>query len=530
MTMNSVRIKLHLAVAITFLWFAISAAGAIDELKLGARISDDQSSVSFRIYSSRATKIDLYLFKQPTNEPEVARIPLTKDATTEVWSTTVPVSQIRGEFGIAGAIYYGYRAWGPNWPFDAHWSKGSAAGFISDVDADGNRFNPNKLLLDPYAREVSHDPVTPDHPDGTGYASGPDHRNVDTGTFAPKAIVLPSDTTSIGNKPTRALKDDVIYEVHVRGLTKQDTAIPANVRGTYRGAALKVAYLAKLGITVVEFLPVQETQNDTNDTGGAGTNYWGYSTLAYFAPDRHYSSDKSAGGPTREFKEMVKAFHDAGIKVFIDVVYNHTGEGYAYHGGDTSTYNVISWRGLDNATYYSLTADHQFSYDNTGTGGNYNTFNPVAQNLIVDSLAWWRDTLGVDGFRFDLAPVLGNTCEHGCFHFEKLNSRTALNRLARELSPRPPEGGPSVDLIAEPWAIGDGTYQVGGFPLGWSEWNDKFRDSIRKSQNKLGIDDVRPEELAMRFAGSADLFQNNSRLPSKLAPDLMKPSRADLTR
>lgn len=177
----------------------------------------------------------------------------------------------------------------------------------------------------------------------------------------------------------RAQKDDIIYEVHLRGLTEYDTGIPAAFRGTYRGAALKAGCLAGLGVTAVEFLPVQETQNDANDVtpnSTAGVNYWGYATLNYFAPDRRYASDRSPGGPTREFKAMVRAFHDLGIKVFIDVVYNHTGESGAWNPADKTTYNLYSFRGLDNPTYYSLTADMQFSWDNTGVGGNFNTYNP----------------------------------------------------------------------------------------------------------------------------------------------------------
>ena len=446
---------------------------------------------------------------------EAAKFLLTKNA-TNVWSKTLSVATLQNSFGITGTPYYGYRAWGPNWPFNAGWTKGNSAGFLSDVDAKGNRFNPNKLLLDPYALEISHDPTTPGQTNGTIYASGLANRSLDSGPQAPKGVVLKRDTTSIGAKPKRPLKDDIIYEVHVRGLTRNDTGIDAAQRGTYRGAGLKVPYLASLGVTAVEFLPVQETHNDTNDvnpTSTDGDNYWGYSTLNYFAPDRRYSSDKTPGGPTKEFKAMVKDFHDAGIKVFIDVVYNHTGEGGAWNPGDTSVYNIISCRGLDNPTYYSLTDDRQHSWDNTGVGGNYNTFNGVAQNLIVDSLAYWRDSLGVDGFRFDLASVLGNTCEHGCFTYDKLNSKTALNRIAREIAPRPAAGGNGTDLIAEPWAIGEGTYQVGNFPAGWSEWNGSYRDTFRKDQNRMGVDPVTPGQLAMHFAGSSDLYQDDGRKP-----------------
>jgi isoamylase len=482
---------------------AISADAEINRLQLGAHVTPD--SVVFRVYSSRATRIEVDLYRQGAKSDEVAHLPLTPDAATSVWSLTIPLDTIRTQFGIAGSIYYGYRAWGPNWPFDPGWTKGSAAGFLSDVDASGNRFNPNKLLLDPYAREISHDPVTPDNRDGSIFASGPDHRLRDSGPAAPRGIVLADLAASGGARPQSPLKDDIIYEVQLRGLTKSDSTLPAAIRGTFPGAAREATRLKALGVTAVEFLPLQETQNDTNDIDPGGANYWGYATLNYFAPDRRYASDKSPGGPTRELQQMVAAYHAAGLKVFVDVVYNHTGEGYAYHSGDASTFNLISWRGLDNPSYYLLTSDHQFSYDNTGVGGNYNVANTAAQDLIVDSLAYWHDVLGVDGFRFDLASVLGNTCTEGCFRFDKLASGTALNRLAREF--------PGVPLIAEPWAIGDGTYQLGGFPAGWSEWNGAFRDKIRQSQNKLGVESFTLGELAMRFSGSADLFQSNGREP-----------------
>jgi len=504
-----------LLVAFTSLVMPIAPVNAaIDSQQLGARYDATNSNVIFRVYSSRASRIELDLFVVDYGAPEVATYPLTKDA-SDVWSVTVPASALQAA-GVNGRVFYGYRAWGPNWPYSSSWVKGSAAGFITDVDASGNRFNPNKLLFDPYALELSHDPINPNNSDGTVFASGASYRTLDSGPKATKGIVLATDTSSVGAKPTRPQKDDIIYEVHVRGLTEADTSIPAAYRGTYRGAALKVGYLANLGVTAVEFLPVQETQNDANDVvpdSTAGVNYWGYSTLNYFAPDRRYASDRSAGGPTREFKAMVKAFHDAGIKVFIDVVYNHTGEAGAWNPTDTTVYNLYSVRGLDNPTYYSLTADMQYSWDNTGVGGNFNTYNPIAQNLIVDSLAYWRDTMGVDGFRFDLAAVLGNTCQDGCFNFDKLDPNNALNRIVRELAPRSAVGGSGVDLIAEPWAIGGNSFQVGGFPTGWSEWNGLYRDTLREAQNELGVAAVSVATLATRFSGSADLYQNNGRSP-----------------
>ncbi|MET0981646.1 MAG: isoamylase, partial [Telluria sp.] len=492
---------------------SLPACAAINANKLGAAYDATKANLTFKVYSGKATRIELYLYSTATGTAEKARYVMTNAG--GVWSVTIPTTTLASQ-GLGGTLYYGYRAWGPNWPYNASWTKGSGLGFISDVDAAGNRFNPNKLLSDPYALELSHDPTTPTNANGTIYASGALYRNIDSGSLAPKGIVLSGDTQSTGVKPTRALKDDVVYEAHVRGLTMNDTSITAAYRGTYKGAGLKAAWLASLGVTAIEFLPVQETQNDTNDNdpnSNSGDNYWGYMTLNYFAPDRRYAYDKTPGGPTREFKEMVKAFHDHGIKVLVDVVYNHTGEGGAWSATDKTTYNITSFRGLDNPAYYSLTSDMQNSWDNTGVGGNYNTRNLVAQNLIIDSLAYWRDKLGVDGYRFDLASVLGNTCQHGCFNFDKMDPGNANNRITAELPPRAASGGTGVDLIAEPWAIGGNSYQVGGFPSGWAEWNGGYRDLVRQAQNKLGSAAVTTGQMATRFAGSSDLYGDDGRKP-----------------
>ncbi len=494
---------------------ATPSVAAINASHLGAAYDASAANINFKVYSSRATRIELDIYASPYGAQEVARYVLIKGA-NNVWAAGAAVSTLRG-LGVTGPVYYGYRTWGPNWAYNASWTKGSSAGFVSDVDADGNRFNPNKLLADPYALELSHDPANASWTDLTLYASGAAYRNADSAPQAPKGIVLAGDSQSIGVKPQRAQKDDIVYEVHVRGLTMTDTSIASAYRGTYKGAAMKAGYLASLGITAVEFLPLQETQNDSNDVisdSDAGDNYWGYMTLNYFAPDRRYAYNKAAGGPTIEFKEMVKAFHDRGIKVYIDTVYNHTGEGGAWGNTDGLTvYNLYSWRGFDNPAYYELTTDNQHAVDNTGVGGNYNTHNPIAQNLIVDSLAYWSNTLGVDGFRFDLASVLGNTCETSCFNFDKMDANNALNRITRELTVRPAAGGSGVDLIAEPWAIGGNSYQVGGFPSGWSEWNGIYRDTMRASQNKLGAVPITTGQLATRFSGSSDLYQGNGRKP-----------------
>ncbi len=481
---------------------------------LGAEVAP--AEVVFRTFSARATAIEVWVYDRDFGAPAVLVAPMQRGA-DGLWTARVARDRLAAA-GVGDVVRYGYRAWGPNWPRVAEWAPGSAAGFVADVDAEGNRFNPNKLLFDPYALEISHDPAHPLHPDDTAYATGPRYRTIDTGPIGPKSYAWPAGhaAADVGRRPTRAFKDDIVYEVHLRGLTMNDPTVPAALRGTYAGAARKAAELAALGVTAIELLPVQETNNDQNDIdpqSTAGDNYWGYMTLSYFAPDRRYAADRSPGGPTREFKQMVRAFHDHGIKVYIDVVYNHTAEGGTFGPTDPGTTKLFSLRGLDNVSYYSLTADRQHFYDNTGTGGNLNTRNPAAQDLIVDSLRYWRDELGVDGYRFDLASVLGNVCEHGCFHYDKLDPGTALNRVWRELGPRPAEGGPGVDLIAEPWAIGGNSYRVGDFPAGFIEWGAKFRDTLRSDQNELGIAEVTPGDIATRVAGSSDLFGDDGRAP-----------------
>lgn len=488
---------------------------------LGAYYSEDARQVRFHVYAPHATRLEAWLYAASFGEPEKARIRLEQNIESGIWTTSVEVAALV-EAGITGTLYYGYRAWGPNWNDDPTWTPGSRTGFVADVDRAGHRFNPNKLLLDPYAREVSHDPSNPRHEDERVYASGEwegtECRVLDSGPFAPKGIVLLPDRTDTGPKPQHPFRDEIIYEVHLRGLTRNDPDVPEHERGTYRGAARKAPYLRELGITAVEFLPVQETCNEQNDIrqGTEWDNYWGYSTLNYFAPDRRYACDQSPGGPTREFKEMVRAFHDVGIKVYLDVVYNHTGEGGLW-GNNPAVANLLSWRGLDNAVYYQLTPDADgnmvYYWDNTGVHGNFHVAHPVVRDLIIDSLRYWTDEMGVDGFRFDLASVLGNPCHHSCFAFDRNDPRNVLNRLVHELPARRPDGGQGVDLIAEPWAIGEGTYQLGNFPRGWAEWNDRFRDTVRRDQNRMGTEAVTPGALAVRFAGSSDLYEDDGRGP-----------------
>ena len=509
------------------------AHAAINPNSLGASYNAQQTQITFRVYSANATNMVLYLYSAGYGVQESATYALT-NVGSGVWQVVVPVSSIKSA-GISGTVYYGYRAWGPNWTYSSSWTKGSSVGFVSDVDSNGNRFNPNKLMIDPYAREISQDPLNAQNQDADIFATGATvdanfgvaYRLIDSGTYAPKGIVLATSTQSTGTKPTRAQKDDVIYEVNVRGLTKQDSSIASQYQGTYYGAGLKASYLASLGVTAIELLPIQETQNDENDVIPDSTqdqNYWGYMTEDFFAPDRRYAYNQAAGGPTAEFQAMVQAFHNAGIKVYMDVVYNHTAEGGTWSGTDPTTATMISWRGLDNATYYELTTGNQYFYDDTGIGANFNTYNPAAQQMIIDSLSYWSATMGVDGFRFDEGPILGNNClnqsyeatapncPNGGFNFDASDSKVAINQILANLTVRPASGGSGVDLFAEPWSASGGDNQ-GQFPVGWSEWNGVFENTLRQAQNELGNMTISIGQDAQDFTGSSSIFQGNGRYP-----------------
>jgi glycogen operon protein len=469
---------------------------------LGARF--DGSDVTFAVYAQHATRVLLEVYSQAMGADCHFDYWL-KQGSDGIWRARIG--------GVPIGTFYGFRCWGPNWPFNPDWTRGnSGAGFIADVDAGGNRFNPNKLLLDPYARQLSHDRETPEMKEHYGhhagmYGSGANdydgvegahppvvRREFDTGRWAPKGVVI-DDHTSFGTKPRIAQKDAIIYEAHVRGLSRHRSSarlseilqglpgaedivdVPDELRGTYAGAGRMAPYLRALGVTTIELLPVHEFANDLNPGGSPGWdrtvdepphgNYWGYMTYGYFAPDLHYSSDDTPGGPTREFKEMVRAFHDAGLEVYLDVVYNHTGEGGTWDSaGDTA--EILSFRGFDNADYYSLTDGNRYYWDSTGCGNNLNASKRVVQRLILDSLAYWSREMGVDGFRFDLATVLGRTGKG--FEFE--GSSDMLKEIAEQAAQD------DIEIIAEAWDLGG--YHVGDFPSGWAEWNGAYRDAVRR--------------------------------------------------
>jgi isoamylase len=470
---------------------------------LGAHVDGD--STTFAVYSRNATHVLLEIYDDQMGEP----------ARFDYWLARGSDNVWRGRLEAApSGTFYAFRCWGPNWPFAAQWQRGgSAAGFGADVDSAGNRFNPNKLLFDPYARELSHDRETPamkdvHYLDAGMYGSGPDpyagihnqhvpvaRREFDTGPWAPKSVVV-EDRTSTGTKPRILQEDAAIYETHVRGLTRhpsssrletilngipgfEDVAsVPEALRGTYAGAAYMAKYLKALGYTTIELLPVHEFANDLNPEGSPGWdraidepphgNYWGYMTYGFFAPDSRYARDRSPGGPTREFKNMVKSFHDEGIEVYLDVVYNHTGEGGLWNGSSVDTAELLCMRGLDNAEYYALTGGNGYYWESTGCGNNLDSSKEVVRRLIKDSLEYWAVDMGVDGFRFDLATVLGRTGQDRRFEGGSLLLREIAELAAAK----------HMEVIAEAWDTS--SYHVGDFPKGWAEWNGEYRDAVRR--------------------------------------------------
>lgn len=437
------------------------------------------NNVTFAVYSKNATHILLEIYENATGEEAKYDYWLQKNPDDHIWRAHLE--------GIPQGTFYAFRCWGPNWQYYPNWQRGNSnIGFKADVDDQGNRFNPNKVLYDPYAREISHDKQNSAiYATGDLIYNGIICREYDTGKLSPKGIVLGGDGPSTGQRPYLPPEKAAIYETHVRGLTMHPSAsnlqtilqgipgyeevinVPESKRGTYAGAAYLAKYLKALGFTTIELLPVQETV--------AEGNYWGYMTFGYFAPDRRYACDQSPGGPTREFKEMVKAFHEEGIEVYLDVVFNHTGEGGNWGHKDITGF--VSMGGFDAVEYYQQTNEHYLVDGATGCGNQLNFSHSVTQNLVIDSLTYWLEEMGIDGFRFDLATVLGRTPNA----FERENwqeqkrffQQHPLLLAIKELGDKY-----QAEMIAEAWDIWG--YEVGNFPSGWGEWNGHYRDSVRK--------------------------------------------------
>ena len=445
------------------------AAPVAAQTPLGATIVG--GSVQFALYSANATRVEVWIFATPTASTPTATYALTQtDMVNHIWTVTVS--------GLGAGTLYGYRVWGPNWPYNAAWTPGSNAGFISHADASGNRFNPNKLLTDPYAKAVTGEPQRVSGHYSTAILGGTDtYAFVDSAGAMPKSIVVNDGSFDwTGDvKPNVATKDSIVYEAHLRGFTKNDTSLSATIRGTYDGFAAKASYLKTLGVTAVELLPVHEYAQWDDPVGGATAdrvNYWGYMTTQFFAPNREYlctdtgSCTFVAGEQVDKFKAMVKALHAQGIEVWLDVVFNHTFEGGACAGNPVRYFNL---RGIDNASYYTLADDKTCYWVSTGTGNNVNASRTAVRNLIVDSLTYWVDKMHVDGFRFDLAYELGREGSDGRVFSPNAQTLLSIAQLA---------SNKGVKVVAEAWDTSG--YGVGQFPAGWSEWDGFYRDNLRK--------------------------------------------------
>jgi isoamylase len=436
---------------------------------LGATWED--GCVNFAVFSENAEKVELCLFDSPLGEKEKERVPM-MEYTDRVWHLSLE--------GVGPGQLYGYRVHGPYEP------------------KEGQRFNAAKLLLDPCAKAVAG---TVQWDDSLfGYDVGSPKKDLsrderDSAPFVPKCVVVdPSYDWEGDQRPGTAWHRTVIYELHVKGFTAMHPEVPEDLRGTYSGliAPPVMEYLRKLGITAVELMPVQHFVADKALVARGLTNYWGYNSIGFFAPDVRYSSRGVMGEQVREFKDMVKAFHREGIEVILDVVYNHTAE--SNHLGPT-----LSFRGIDNVAYYRLEADDAHHYkDYTGTGNTLNMMHPRVLQLIMDSLRYWVLEMHVDGFRFDLAAALARELHEvdrlGAF-FDIIHQDPVISQ---------------VKLIAEPWDLGEGGYQVGNFPVLWAEWNGKYRDTVRHFWRG---DEGQVGKLGRRLTGSSDLYAYGGRRP-----------------
>ncbi len=434
-----------------------------DFTRLGANF--DGEGVNFALFSACAERVELCIFDD-TGNTEIERITL-PEFTNEIWHGYIP--------GLKPGALYGYRVYGPYDP------------------ENGHRFNPNKLLVDPYAREVVGEIEWGQ--EQFGYDLNSEDKDMsfneaDSASKMPKCRVIdPKDYDWSGdNRPSIPWSKTIFYETHVKGFTKLHPALPEELKGTYEGLGHKdvVDYIKSLGITSIELLPIHYFPDDSHLLDKGLKNFWGYNSLAFFAPASRYYGPRAMAG----FRDMVRAFHDANIEVILDVVYNHTAEGNEL--GPT-----LSFKGIDNFSYYRTLPDQPRYYINdTGTGNTVNTSHPRVLQLVTDSLRYWAEDMHVDGFRFDLGTILGREPEgfdQRSGFFDAVGQDPVLSRLK---------------LVGEPWDIGPGGYQVGGFPPGWAEWNDKYRDTVREYWKD---EDGTAGDFAARVLGSGDVYDLRGR-------------------
>jgi isoamylase len=431
----------------------------------------DGEGVNFALFSEHATAVELCLFDGPESTKESHHIRL-EERTDQVWHAYI--------HGLWPGQHYGYRVHGPYAP------------------QEGHRFNHHKLLIDPYAKSIAG---TVEWSDAMfGYRIGDQKADLsfdarDNAANVPKCVVVDQAFTWGGDRQLKTPWDrTVIYEVHVKGFTARHPEVPDHMRGTYSGLTTPavIDHLLELGVTAIELLPVHHFVRDKHLADRGLTNYWGYNTIGFLSPDIRYAVSPVRGRHVREFKTMVKTLHSAGIEVILDVVYNHTAEGNQL--GPT-----LSFRGIDNAAYYRLVEnDKRYYMDYTGCGNTLNVTHPRTLQLIMDSLRYWVTEMHVDGFRFDLASTLArelHAVDRLSAFFDILHQDPILSQ---------------TKLIAEPWDVGEGGYQVGNFPVGWAEWNGKYRDTIRRY---VKGDGGQMAELAYRLTGSSDLYSMSGRRP-----------------
>jgi len=427
------------------------------------------NGVNFALFSETAASVELCLFANMEATEEYVRIPMT-ERTDQVWHVFLP--------DVRPGQLYGFRVSGPYDP------------------EHGLRFNSSKLLLDPYAKAIAGEVNWAD--EMFGYVVGGKKEDLaqdfrDDAWGVPKSVVIDTGFDwQAEQRPHIPLADSVIYEVHIKGFSELWQEIPEQLRGTYAalGAPVAIDYFKKLGVTAIELLPVHTHIDDKGLVDRGLTNYWGYNTIGFFAPHAEYSSSGQIGEQVSEFKTMVRSLHAAGIEVILDVVYNHTAEGN--HLGPT-----LCFRGIDNLAYYRVHPENpRFYLDFTGTGNTFNLLHPRVLQLVMDSLRYWVTDMHVDGFRFDLAPALARNHEG----VNRLHSFFQVIQQDPSLS--------QIKLIAEPWDVGEGGYQVGNFPAPWSEWNGKYRDTVRSFWKG---DEGRIGEIGYRLAGSPDLYHHNGR-------------------
>jgi len=468
---------------------------ANDNTPLGAKYNESTKCVEFKLYSKNATRVLLCIFDKPQGEDPIMVLNMEKKE-NNIWSTNVKNYILNCD---KHPVFYGFRVFGNNWEYNENFEAGTTIGFVSKFDVESNRFNPNKIAYDPYSQELSHLP-TDVNPGYNMFRSGGNFYTIDNAKWAVKSVFYPRKNKEITKIAPRAFNKEIIGEVHLKDLTQKITMPEA---GTYLGAAKFAKSIKNLGITMIEFLPLNEYDSKQN-----GGNYWGYMPLSYFSLTRKYAYNKEYGNLLNEFREMINEFHKNDIKVCLDMVYNHTGEA-GLANSNTEDAMLLSYALIDNATYYK---HYETGYyrSNSGCGNDFNANSEGALNLIIDSLEFWVKQ-GVDAFRFDLAAaLLENSCD--CKEiYDNINS--LAGKLKEKLKERNinvidnfSDNQEGIVLIAEPWTCGGkDCYQLGNFPNFWAEWNDISRDIIRKIT--LRPNDITPKQIRNIIEGTPSKFK-----------------------